>query len=82
MHSKQEILDKLKQVLEELFEVEPDKVVEESHLYDDLELDSIDAVDLVIKLKEITGKMVNPEDFKSVRTVGDVVDVVHKLLQD
>ncbi len=82
MHSKQEILDKLKHVLEELFEVEPDKVVAESHLYDDLELDSIDAVDLVIKLKEITGKMVNPEDFKSVRTVGDVVDVVHKLLQD
>ena len=82
MHSKQEILDELKNVLEELFEVEPDNVVAESHLYDDLELDSIDAVDLVIKLKEITGKMVNPEDFKSVRTVGDVVDVVHKLLQD
>lgn len=82
MHSKEEVLEELKKVLEELFEVDQTKVEPGSHLYDDLELDSIDAVDLVIKLKEITGKMVNPEDFKNVRTVGDVVDVVYKLLQD
>ena len=82
MHSKEEILDELKKVMEELFEVEPEKVELESQLYDDLELDSIDAVDLVIKLKELTGKMVNPEDFKNVRTVGHVVDVIHKLLQE
>jgi acyl carrier protein len=53
----------------------------ESHLYEDLDLDSIDAVDLVIKLKEITGKMANPEEFKSVRTVGDVVSVISHLIQ-
>jgi len=82
MHSKEEIFVELKKVLEELFELEPERVAINSHLYDDLELDSIDAVDLVIRLKELTGKMVNPEDFKSVRKVGDVIDVVYKLLQD
>lgn len=82
MRSQEEILVELKVVLEELFEVEQDKVELSSNLYEDLDLDSIDAVDLVIKLKEMTGKMVNPEDFKKVRTVEDVVGVIHKLLQD
>ncbi len=81
MQNQDEILEQLKQVLEELFEVDPAKVKPEAHLYEDLDLDSIDAVDLVIKLKEITGKMANPEEFKSVRTVSDVVNVVHNLMQ-
>ena len=81
MQTQAEILEKLKEVLEELFEVNPDDVTLDSHLYEDLDLDSIDAVDLVIKLKEITGKMANADEFKSVRTVGDVVVVVSKLIQ-
>lgn len=81
MQTKEEVLEKLKAVLEELFEVEPSDVELESHLYNDLDLDSIDAVDLVIKLKEITGKMASPEEFKAARTVGDVVDVIHGMLQ-
>jgi len=82
MRTKEEILEKLKSVLADLFEVEPDNVTLSANLYEDLDLDSIDAVDLVIKLKELTGKMVKPEEFKNVRTVSDVVDVVYKLVQD
>ncbi len=81
MQTQAEILEKLKEVLAELFEVNPGDVTLESHLYEDLDLDSIDAVDLVIKLKEITGKMANPDEFKSVRTVGDVVVVINNLIQ-
>jgi len=81
MQTKEEILEKLKEVLEELFEVEPGDVELSSHLYNDLDLDSIDAVDLVIKLKEVTGKMASPEEFKAARTVGDVVDVLLGMLQ-
>jgi acyl carrier protein len=80
MQTKEDVLEKLKSVLEELFEIEPDNVEMSSHLYNDLDLDSIDAVDLVIKLKEITGKMASPEEFKAARTVGDVVDIVHGML--
>ena len=52
----------------------------ESHLYQDLELDSIDAVDLVVRLQKLTGKKIKPEEFKTVRTVADVVEAVAQLL--
>lgn len=76
----QQILDKLKAILAEAFEIDPERVTPETHLFDELDLDSIDAVDLAIKLQEMTGKRVKPEDFKTVRTVGDVVSTVHVLL--
>ena len=45
----------------------------------DLDVDSIDAIDLVVKIKELTGKQVQPEDFKNVRTVQDVVTVIQNM---
>ncbi len=75
----QEIFSRLRDLLVELFEIEPAKVTLEANLYKDLDIDSIDAVDLIIKLKEITGRRIQPEAFKQVRTVGDVVNVVHGL---
>jgi acyl carrier protein len=50
------------------------------HLFEELDLDSIDAVDLAIKLQEMTGRRIKPEEFKSVRTVGDVIGAVESLL--
>lgn len=75
-----EILARLKDILCEAFELDPARITPESHLFDDLDLDSIDAVDLAIKLQEMTGKRIKPEEFKSVRTVGDVVSTVQALL--
>ena len=63
-----------------MFEVEPDNVQPESRLYEDLDIDSIDAVDLVVRLKEMTGKKIEPEQFKSVRSVQDVVQAVDDML--
>lgn len=80
MQNKQEIYEKLREVLVELFEIDAAKISMESNLYTDLDIDSIDAVDLVIKLKEITGKKIQAEEFKQVRTVSDVVETLHKLL--
>lgn len=80
MRTEAEIFDKLREVLVELFELDPAKITMEANLYQDLEIDSIDAVDLVIQLKEITGKKIQPEEFKQVRTVGDVVHAVHALV--
>ncbi len=79
MPTKEEILSQLTDILEELFEVDPSAVTLESQLYDDLDIDSIDAVDMMVKLKEITGKRLDPEDFKDVRTVGDCVDAIADL---
>ena len=65
--------------MEELFEIAPEDIQLESNLATDLDVDSIDAIDLVVKIKELTGKQVNPEDFKNVRTVQDVVTVIQNM---
>lgn len=75
-----EILTKLRVIFAETFEIDPETVKLETHLFQELDLDSIDAVDLAIKLQSMTGKRIKPEDFKSVRTVGDVVGVTRVLL--
>ncbi|MDE8601686.1 acyl carrier protein [Marinomonas sp. RSW2] len=75
----QDVFDKVSGVLQDLFELSADSIHPSSNLYQDLDIDSIDAVDLVVELKKMTGKKINPEDFKSVRTVEDVVIAVEKL---
>lgn len=75
--SKEDILKELKKILHELFEIEPEEVKPEAKLYEDLDLDSIDAVDLIVRLQTMTGKKFKPEEFKAVRTVSDVVDVIY-----
>jgi acyl carrier protein len=78
--SQDEVYKRLKEYLEELFEIAPERVQRDARLFEDLDLDSIDAVDLVVKLQELTGRRIAPKEFKSVRTVGDVVDRVCDLL--
>lgn len=80
MKSKDEIFNALKEILGDLFEVDAAEIRPESRLYEDLDIDSIDAVDMIVKLKELTGKKLQPSDFKKVRTVQDVVDAIHTLL--
>ena len=78
--SHDEILKQLTGMLGELFEIPPEKVKPEAKLFEELDLDSIDAIDLVVKLQNMTGRRIAPQDFKNVRTVGDVLDCVEKLL--
>ena len=80
LNSRDDILQTLRGILEEMFETDPARVEPAAHLYDDLDIDSIDAVDLIVRLKELTGRKVSPEEFKAVRTVADVVDAIEKLL--
>lgn len=78
--SRDEILAYVRQILVELFELKPEQIVPEANLYSDLDIDSIDAVDLILKLKELTGRKIQPQTFRNVRTVGDVVDAIEALL--
>ncbi len=79
MLTQQQILEKLREWMEELFEIEPEDIQLDSNLYTDLDVDSIDAIDLVVKIKALTGQQVKPEDFKNVRTVEDVVNVIQAM---
>jgi acyl carrier protein len=79
--SREQIFTELKHELSSLFELAPDKIALKSRLYDDLDLDSIDAIDLVVRLQDLTKKRLKPEQFKAVRTVEDVVDAVEQMLR-
>ncbi|UOO80722.1 acyl carrier protein [Uruburuella testudinis] len=71
-----EIRQILTDALVNLFEIEPERITPETNLYEDLEIDSIDAIDLIDYIKRQTGRKLLAEDFRSVRTVEDVVQAV------
>ena len=77
MVSKSDIAEVLSKYLQDLFDLPTEKIILDARLSEDLDLDSIDAVDLVVKLQEYTGRKISPSEFKSVRTIGDVVDKIY-----
>jgi acyl carrier protein len=79
MKSREEIFQTVRTALIELFELEAPTVVPEARFDDDLEIDSIDAVDLIDHLSRIFDRRVSPRDFRSVRTVQDLIDTIERL---
>ena len=82
MNNRDTILATIQSIMVEMFEIDAKTVTPEARLYEDLDFDSIDAIDMIVRLKEMTGKAVKPEDFKAVRTVADIVDVVEPMFKD
>tara|TARA_Y100000758_G_C15979740_1_gene396457 strand:+ start:380 stop:652 length:273 start_codon:yes stop_codon:yes gene_type:complete len=82
MYTRAEVSKKISSTLSDLFEVDPEAISESALLYEDLDIDSIDAVDLIIELKSFTGLVIDPEDFKSVKTIEDVINIICKLLEN
>ncbi|WP_318460565.1 acyl carrier protein [Photobacterium leiognathi] len=80
--NRNQVFDQVKNVLVELFELDADDIQPQTNLYTDLDLDSIDAVDLVVHLQNLTGQKIKPEEFKTVRTVDDVVNAVIELVKE
>lgn len=79
--SKDEIFSFLKESLVEMFEIDESKITPESLIYEDLEVDSIDAIDLMLHIKKKTGYQMEASDFKSVKTLWDIVEVVFNQMQ-
>ncbi len=79
--TREEILNKLTEILVDDFEIKKDLIVPNANLFEDLELDSIDAVDLAVKVQYFTEKKIPPENFKKIRTIDDVVDTIEDLLK-
>lgn len=82
MNDQHAIFSEVSALLTKLFDIDPQDITPEARLYEDLELDSIDAVDMIVQLQKKTGKKIKPEEFKAVRTVQDIVDAVERLLQE
>ncbi len=82
MDGKAVIFDRLVTMMEELFEVDPAQVRPDALLGEDLDIDSIDMVDMAAQLQESTGHKIQPEAFREIRTVQDLVDVAQVLLAE
>jgi acyl carrier protein len=80
--SKDELYKWVVDLLAEMFELDKSKLSLQSNLYADLDIDSIDAVDLAVKLKQMTGKRLQPEVFKTIRTIEDVVNALSDLASE
>lgn len=74
--SRDELFVWIADLLAEMFELDRESLSPASNLYSDLDIDSIDAVDLAVKLKQMTGKRLQPEVFKTIRTIDDVVEAL------
>jgi acyl carrier protein len=77
--SNEELYDQIVDYLIAAFAVPREAISPDADLAKNLDLDSIDAVDLMVKLQELTGRKVSPDQFASVRTVQDVIDLVGQL---
>jgi acyl carrier protein len=74
--TREDIFDELRRAMMSLFDLEASAITLESSLVEDLDLDSIDAIDLIIKMQELTGEKIDQESMKKVRTLGDIVELV------
>jgi acyl carrier protein len=74
--NRDEIFAKIVEILSDSFELDAKKITRESTLYEELDLDSIDAIDIFTQLREITGRRPDPADARQVRTVDELIDFV------
>lgn len=80
-YSKEEIFNKLCEILEKEFEISNSLLEnKEANLFTDLDLDSIDAVDLAVRLQQFSDKRIPPEEFRQIKTLNDVVETVYNML--
>jgi acyl carrier protein len=77
----EELYRRISEILQNTFGIEPERISMDARLADDLDIDSIDAVDLIVQLKPLLGGNLRPEAFKTVRTIGDVVDALQQMMQ-
>ena len=78
--TKEEIFSELKTILQDELEIDESLIKGDANLFDDLDLDSIDAVDIAVRMQRFTDKKLSPEEFKQIKTVDDVVNAVLALL--
>jgi acyl carrier protein len=80
MHAKDEVLKWVVEILTHEFGVDAANLRPGTRLAEDLDLDSIDAIDMAVRIEEKTGLALNGEDLQSIQTIQDAVDLIHARL--
>ncbi len=78
--TKTEILREIQLMFKELFDLDEAKVQPSARLIEDLELDSLDAIDLAVKVEEMTGLAFDEQKIRELRTIDDVLAAIDNLL--
>ena len=76
---KEHLFFRIREILVDQFEIEQSNVTLDANLYEELGIDSIDAVDLMVQIKELTGKKIPPDQFQKIRSIADVLDTLARL---
>jgi len=79
--SSDEIYEAVKRVMQAEFNFSDDELGPDSHLIEDLDFDSIDAIDLAVRVEEITGIEIAEDDLKSLTRVSDIVRLIETSFQ-
>jgi acyl carrier protein len=76
--SKQQIFDMISRIMVDRFDFDESEIVANARIVEDLDLDSIDTLDLAIQLEEETGVNLEEDVLKSIRSLEDIVDILHR----
>jgi acyl carrier protein len=82
MITRENLFETIKRAIVETFELDENIVKLDAQLYEELDLDSIDAIDLIVRLEEDTGKKIKGEEFKHIRSVQDIVNSLYAIMKD
>lgn len=81
--AEEEIVKLVDEVFEESFEIEPDRLKPDAHVFNDLGLDSLDTVDLVVALQQKFGvKIRNDQRVRAIRTLGDIYSFIEAVKEE
>lgn len=78
----EQVFEMIKTILVDEFELDASEIVADADIFTDLDIDSIDLVDLIVKLRSETGKTIEPDGFKQVRTIQDLVNAILAMVND
>lgn len=74
--SKDQILDQVKDLMSQQFEIEPKEITLDTNFQEDLDADSIDLTEFILTLEDAFGKEIPDEDTDKIKTVNDAVNYI------
>ena len=78
--NEEEIFIELKKVLMDEFEVDEEKITPNASFYEDLELDSLDAIDLIVTMNNVYNIDVDNKSMEEILTIQQLIDTVKKYI--
>lgn len=76
--SKNQILDQVKDLMSQQFEIEPKEITLDTNFQEDLDADSIDLTEFTLTLEDAFGKEIPDEDAVKIKTVSDAVNYINE----